>query len=130
MKEKLREFLRPRLAVLLAAYLPAMPAARAAGDAPASDWEDQEGVIDKKFEEKSTALTSYTYSNSDGTTEIVTVDPNAELGSKTNPFSIPDEKALILFGKLKDNATQGNYYILDKQNGVYNIYKRGTAKAG
>lgn len=126
MKEKLREFLRPRLALmlaaaLLAAYLPAMPAVRAAGEAPTSAWENQEEVKDKPFVETPTTLDSYTYYNSDGTTETVTVDHSAELGSRENPFSIPDETALILFGKLESSSTNGKYYILDNPGGQYDM---------
>ena len=126
MKEKLREFLRPRLAVLLAAlllaaYLPAMPAAQAAGEVPTSAWEDQEGVKDTPFDEIPTTLASYTYSKSDGTTETVTVDHILPPGSRENPISIPDEKALIRFGKLGRDSTEGKYFILDKSGGVYDM---------
>ena len=125
MKEKLRKFLRPRLAVLLAAALLAaslpagvLPSAYAVDIelVPAETWED---AVSGEFTENGTALTSYTCYGSDGSAETVTVDHEAELGSRENPISIPDEASLILFGKLKN--TEDKYYILDKSGGVYDM---------
>lgn len=125
MKEKLRKFLRPRLAVLLAAALlvaslptGVLPSAYAVdiGLVPAPTWED---AVSGEFTVAGTALDSYTCYGSDGSEETVTVDHEAELGSRENPISIPNEESLIRFGKLED--TEGKYYILDKEDGVYDM---------
>lgn len=125
MKEKLRKFLRPRLAVLLAAALLAanlpagvLPSAYAAdiGLEPAQTWED---AVSGEFTETGTALDSYTCYGPNGSAETVTVDHSKDLGSKENPISIPDEESLIRFGKLE--GTESKYYILDKEDGVYDM---------
>ncbi|MCD7819277.1 MAG: InlB B-repeat-containing protein [Lachnospiraceae bacterium] len=128
MKQKLFRFLRPRLALLLAAALvaaavPNLPMTVEA-DAPTATWEDRDGVRTQTFDAtKATTVSSYTYYDADGNAETVPVDSTTALGSKTNPISISSEADLILFGQQSYDDTAGKYYILDKDGsgGTYDM---------
>ncbi len=125
MKQKLLGCLRPRLALLLAAVLIAamVPSLSltAAGASPTGTWEERNDVYGHAFVENGTSVDKYTYYDAGGKSETVTVNHNATVGSKEYPISISSEADLILFGQQDSDTTEGKYYILDKDDGEYDM---------
>ena len=123
MTKEIISFLKPRLALLLAAamLISMMPVSAFAAEttAPETTWESQ---VTGNFTEAASTLESYThYSVVDGEAvpETVTIDTTATLGSKENPIAISSPEELILFGQAAaggyaatSNPTYGKYYIL------------------
>lgn len=137
MKHTTTAFLRTRLALLLvlvmvASLVPSLSAS-AASPEDLPNWEDRAEVSGQAFQEVGTTLDSYSLTDENGT-KTITVDHSAPVGSETNPISIPDEAALILFGLQPPvtsgpspsmenfiSPTDGKYYILDKADGFYDM---------
>ena len=123
MTKEIISFLKPRLALLLAAamLISMMPVSAFAAETtvPETTWESQ---VTGSFIEAASDLESYThYSVVDGEAvpETVTIDTTATLGSKENPIAISSPEELILFGQAAaggyaatSNPTYGKYYIL------------------
>jgi len=123
MTKEIISFLKPRLALLLAAamLISMIPVSAFAAETtvPETTWESQ---VTGSFIEAASDLESYThYSVVDGEAvpETVTIDTTATLGSKENPIAISSPEELILFGQAAaggyaatSNPTYGKYYIL------------------